>query len=145
MHADRALDADRDLYQVFGGYRGKRFRLGAHYTRQHREAARNTTSRDVDIDIISGFAIWDVKREKVSVFGRVDRFDDPSPSGASVAYLPFDPRAPFTFTVAGFEWYLHPRVRISPNVEWATYDDLPNGTPIQDDVVARVTFYWVFP
>jgi hypothetical protein len=40
----------------------------------------------------------------------------------------------------GVEWYLHPSVRISPNVEWVDYDDPAIGK----DVVPRVTFYWTW-
>jgi hypothetical protein len=52
--------------------------------------------------------------------------------------------AAFTYAVTGLEYYLHPSVRFSPNVEWVTY-----GTPAKagvaqprNDVVARVTFFW---
>jgi hypothetical protein len=144
-HADRALEADRDIYQLFGGWRAKSFRVGAHYSRQNRNAANNTKNPDLELDIVSAFAVVDVKREKFTVFGRFDRFDDPNPGGASIAYLPIDPRVPYNFLLAGFEYYLHPKVRFSPNFEIVGYDDLPNGTSIKKDVVGRVTFYFVFP
>jgi hypothetical protein len=146
FHANRAQDADRQTIQGFGGWRGKQFRAGFQYTHQVRELASTATSgSDTELDLYSGFAVFDVKRETLSVFGRFDRVDDPNPGAAGIAYLPIDPRVPYTFGLLGVEYYVHPKVRFGPNVEWVVYDDLPNGTPVDKDVVGRVTFYWVFP
>ena len=49
-------------------------------------------------------------------------------------------RAPFNAFIAGFEYYLFPTVRISPNVEYFSYDD--SVADVSKDVVARVTFFW---
>lgn len=72
------------------------------------------------------------------------RFADPNPDGSRIDYLPFDTRAKYTFVVAGVEYYLFRSVRVSPNVEWVSYGDVPTGPPIKGTVVPRVTFYWIW-
>ena len=87
----------------------------------------------------SGFGIFDVVRQKVSVFARVDRFNDPNPDGAGIAFLPIDPRVQYTFTLTGVEFFLLPSVRFSPNLETVSYGTLPDGTSPKTDVVFRAT------
>jgi hypothetical protein len=98
----------------------------------------------VDLDLVSGFGVVDVKPQKFTLFGRVDRFSDACPDCAGIDYLPIDTQGPFTLTLAGAEFYAHPSVRFSPNVEWVSYDTPTLGPPPKDDVVVRMTFYWVF-
>ena len=45
------------------------------------------------------------------------------------------------------EWYLHPKFRLSPNVEVVNYGHGPlvAGADIKNDVVPRLTFYWSWP
>lgn len=140
-HFARDGDTDRSIYQIFAGYRQPRFRGAFQYYRNTRNVA---TGSDLELDMYSGFGIFDVVRQKVSVFARVDRFDDPNPDGAGIAYLPIDPRARYTFFLGGVEYYLLPSVRFSPNVETVSYGKLPNGTAIKNDVVWRATMYWVW-
>jgi hypothetical protein len=99
---------------------------------------------DLELDMYSGFGIFDIVRQKWSVFGRVDRFDDPNPDGAGIAYLPIDPRAKYTFSLIGVEYFLLPSVRFSPNVETVAYGNLRDGTSIKTDLVWRATMYWVW-
>jgi hypothetical protein len=137
-------NADRHIGQGFVGYRNKKARAAFQYLFQRRNAASGSPAPDLDLNIYSGFGVFDIVPEKWSVFGRVDRFDDPNPDGGRIDYLPIDPRAKYTFLLAGVEHYLFPSVRISPNVEWVHYDDLDGGPDIDDDVAIRVTFYWVW-
>jgi hypothetical protein len=89
--------------------------------------------------------VWDIKKQKASVFARVDRFSDPCADCSGIDYLPIDTKEAFTTTIAGFEYYIHPSVRFSPNFEFVKYSDPPAGTTApKDDVVARLTFYWVW-
>ena len=140
-HFARDGDTDRSMYQVFAGYRQPKFRGGFQYYRNTRNVA---SGNDLDLDMYSAFGVFDIVREKWSVFARVDRFDDPNPDGAGIAFLPIDPRARYTFTLTGVEFYLLPSVRFSPNLETVSYGRLPDGTSIETDVVWRATAYWVW-
>jgi hypothetical protein len=147
MSQQRARDADRNYGQVFVGYRGKEWgRFGAHYSYQERKPVSSSTAPDIEIDLYSAFAIWDIVPKKWSVFARYDIYDDPCGSDCpGIDYLPIDGNQPFDLLIAGFEWYLHPAVRLSPNVEIVTYDDAPAPLPQPaDDKVGRLTFFWTF-
>ena len=134
-------DTDRSIYQIFAGYRQPRFRGAFQYYRNTRNVA---TGDDLDLDVYSGFGVFDIVKQKWTVFARVDRFDDPNPDGAGIAYLPIDPRAKYTFFLTGVEFYLLPSVRFTPNVETVSYGKLPDGSSIKTDVVWRATMYWTW-
>ena len=143
--SNRAGDADRTTAQIFAGYRQPRWRAGFQYSNQTRKAA-GLSDVDTDIEIMSGFGVFDVKPQKFSVFARVDRFNDPCADCPAIDYLPIDGRQPFTLTLAGVEYYVHPSVRFSPNVEYVAYGDPPDGSdkPVRASAAARLTFYWVW-
>ena len=98
----------------------------------------------------SVFGVFDVVPKKGTLYARLDWLsgnnqqnpDSGVPGVDGIDYLPIDPRFDFTFLVTGFEWYLHPNLRVGPNVEWVKYGDGPPGISINDDVVLRATFYW---
>ena len=140
------LAASRTTAQVFAAYRAKTARAGFLYSHQQRQAVEGSTAPDLSLDIYSGFGVVDLKPKKLSVFARVDRYDDRCPDCSDIAYLPIDTSAPFTLMLAGVEYYIHSSVRFSPNVEWVAYS-APNAagaaTP-KDDVVWRATFYWAW-
>jgi hypothetical protein len=143
-HFVRDGSADRTTAQIFGAYRGKRGRVGAQYSFQKRRAADGTGARDLDLDIVSGFGVFDVVPRKATVFLRVDRFADPCPDCAGIDYLPIDTREAFTTTIAGVEFFVHPSVRFSPNVEWVNYGSPPSGTKPEDATMLRLTFFWTW-
>lgn len=140
----RDRDADRTTAQILAAYRAKQGRAGFQYAYQKRRAATGTTAADTNLDVFSGFAVWDIKRQKASVFARIDRFSDPCADCSGIDYLPIDTREAFTTTIAGLEFYVHPSVRFSPNFEYVKYGEPASGTAPKDDVVARLTFYWVW-
>ena len=73
-------------------------------------------------------------------------YDDPcGPDCPGIDYLPIDGGQPFDLYIVGFEWYIHPSVRFSPNVELVKYDD-PPGLLVkpEDDQVLRLTFFWTW-
>lgn len=142
--SDRAGDADRTTGQIFGAYRGERGRAGAQYVRQTRQAANGSTAPDLELDIYSGFGVLEV-RDKTTAFVRVDRYNDPCPDCAGIDYLPIDTTQPFTLTIAGIDYAVHPAVRISPNVEWVKYGSREGSTTSPaDDLAARLTFSWAW-
>lgn len=140
----RDKDADRTTAQIFAAYRAANARVGVQYSFQKRRAAHGTTAADIDLDVVSGFGVWDITKQKASIFARIDRFSDPCADCSGIDYLPIDTKTAFTTTIAGAEFYVHPSVRFSPNVEYVKYDNPPSGTTPKDDVVARLTFYWVW-
>ena len=147
---ERPLGQDRTIAQVFGGLRTKNARAGAQYLWQQRRSG--TSAPDTEIDIVSAFGVFDVVPEKATVFGRADWVDGNNmktsdtglPGADGIDYLPIDPRFDFTFVVVGFDWYLHRSLRFSPNIEFVTYGDGPAGVSVDNDVVPRLTFYWVW-
>jgi hypothetical protein len=142
-HFSRKDNADRETAQIFVGYRATRGRVGFQYSFQKRKAA-NGIGSDTDLHVASGFGVFDIKRQKTSVFVRVDRYNDNCPDCGGIDYLPIDTHQPFTLTIAGLEYYIHPSVRFSPNVEYVAYSSPSVGSKPKNDTAARVTFYWVW-
>jgi hypothetical protein len=145
-HFNRANDADRTTAQIFVAYGAERGRVGFQYSFQKRRPARPVPPglSDINLDLFSGYAVYDIKPKKMSAFARVDRVADPCRDCAALDYLPIDPGTPFTMTLLGMEFYAHPSVRFSPNVEIVAYDTPGVGAKPKNDVVARFTFYWVW-
>lgn len=141
----RQEDATRTLAQVFTAYRATKGRVGFQYSFQKRRAAAGLGGPDTNLDVYSGFGVYDIRPEKVSLFARVDRFNDPCADCGDIDYLPIDTHSPFTLTVAGLEYYIHPSVRLSPNIEYVAYG-APAGLAAQprNDMALRLTFYWVW-
>ncbi len=142
----RALGADRTTYQAFAGYQDKMGRVGFQYTYQQRKPASTAAAGtpDTKLHVLSGFGVYHLKPGKVSIFARVDRFNDPTPDGAGIDYLPIDTKEAFTFATGGLEVYIIPNLRVSPNVEFVKYSNPVTGAKPKDDTVARVTFYWTW-
>ena len=150
MAADfnRPRDADRTTEQIFVGYRGKTWgRVGGQYSYQERKPVSSSTADDIELDLYSAFAVWDIKPKKFTLHARYDVYDDPCGADCpGIDYLPIDGGQPFDLLIAGFEWYLHPSVRVGPNVELVSYDDAPGRrlpNP-KDDTVVRLTFFWTW-
>ena len=139
---------DRTTAQAIAGYQGAQFRLAAQYVHQKRQSGKAGTP-DTKIGVWSSFGVWEFKPKKATVFGRFDRVkaklgsaDAGLPGAETIDYLALSNKAPFKFFNLGFEYSLHPSIRISPNLEWVSYDDAPDGTSIKTDVVPRLTFFW---
>lgn len=138
-HANRAKDADRTTAQVFAGWRAPRLRAGAQYSLQR----RRTTTGETDLDLVSGFGVFEVQ-PRLSAFARIDRVADTCTDCGAIDYLPIATTHPFTTVIAGVDYALHRSVRISPNVEWVHYRDndvAASAAPV-DDKVLRLTFSW---
>jgi hypothetical protein len=116
------------------------------YAHQDRHAVEGSMEPDLRLDVYSGFGVVDLKPRTFSIFARVDRYNDPCPDCSDIAYLPIDTSAPFTLALAGVEYYIHPSVRFSPNVEWVAYSAPKTAGSVtpKDDVVWRATFYWAW-
>jgi hypothetical protein len=117
--------------------------VGFQYTFQRRKP-NNGVGTNVDLDISSVFGVYDLPRRKLTFYARVDRFADACADCTGIDYLPIAGNAPFTFTLAGFEYYILPSVRVGPNFEYVAYSDPVIGAKPKNDTVARFTFYWVW-
>jgi hypothetical protein len=149
-YAARPEDQDRLTAKVFLGWRGASFRVGGQYLWQERRSGSSEVPRTA-IRILSAFGALELVPKKATVFAR---WDDVAarqgtggyvlglPGASGIDYLPISPAAPFRAWILGFEWHLHPAVRVGPNVEWVTYRAPVTGPPIEDDVVPRITFFW---
>ena len=138
---NRDKGADRTTAQVFAGYRAKKARAGFQYSFQKRRAATGSTASDIDLNVMSGFVVADLKRGKSSAFVRVDRFADACADCSGIDYLPIENKSPFTLTIAGLEFLPHPAVRFSPNVEGVVYSTSTGATTKpKSDIAARLTF-----
>jgi hypothetical protein len=56
-------------------------------------------------------------------------------------------QSPFTMWIAGGEWFLHPSVRVGPNLELVRYSKDPDPVNFpgrRQDSILRFTFFWTF-
>lgn len=141
--SDLPQGADRQAFQVFTAYQHAKGRAGFNYLWGKRDEAADGSVPGAEVTVVSGFGVLNVRPQKLSLLGRIDRVMDPLPDG-SVDYLPISTAAPFTFGLVGVEYYLHPSVRFSPNLELVAYDRPGSNPKPDDDVVVRATFYWAW-
>lgn len=138
-HEGRPGGTDRTTFQGFVAVRQDRWRAGLQYATQQRD---RDDAESLRLDLASAFAVWNV-RDDVSALVRIDRMFDPNPEGDRIPYLPFDPTAESMLLIAGVDFRIHPRFGVVPNVEWIAYD-ADTGTDPDDDLMARLTFYYSF-
>lgn len=138
---NRASDADRRTGQIVVGYRTARGRAGFQYAYQRRGSL---SAPATELNVFSGFGVFDIKRQKLTAFARVDRMNNPCLDCPGIDYLPIDATTPFTFTLVGLEYYVLPSLRFGPNVEYVAYSEPAAGARPRNDLAARLTFYWVW-
>jgi hypothetical protein len=150
----RPKEQDRTTAQGIIGYRNSKFgRVGGQFLWQQRNSGVDSIDAQ-EIAIWSGFFVWDVKPKKADLFVRVDVVDGTRgdvdtglPGADGIDYLLLSPRSNFTTVIVGGEWYLHPSIRVGPNLELVKYNDDPDPTnfPGRDqDRIYRLTFFWTF-
>ena len=132
-YENRPGRTDRSTWQLFAGHKSDALRWGLQYSHQDRED-------DPTLELASAFLVTDL-RESLSVLARIDRLLEPSPRGDGIAYIPFDPRARATMSLAGLEYRVTPRFRVTPNVVWTNYDRSADGVRPEDDLHLRLTFF----
>jgi len=142
-YGKRPAGQDRTTAKGLIGFKKPEFRVGAEYVYQKRDSG--TASPDTSVDIWSAFGVWEFKPKKADVFARFDDVKakaggvDIGLSGVeTIDYLVLSNMSPFNGYIFGFEYFLHPAIRISPNVEIFDYDD----SAVSKDVVPRLTFFW---
>jgi hypothetical protein len=128
-------------------------RVAAHYVWQERKSGE-ADAPDQTIAVWSGFVVWDIRPRKADLFFRADRVkgnrggvETGLPGAEDIDYWLLSSQSPFTTWIVGGEWYLHPSVRLSPNLELVRYSNDPdpaNAPGRRQDSVLRLTFYWTF-
>jgi hypothetical protein len=148
-YGKRPSGQDRTTAKGLLGFKKNAFRVGAEYLWQKRKSG--TAAADTKIGIWSGFGNWDVKPKRAALFARFDSVKAKKgganvglPGADAIAFWSFSNAAPFKLYLAGLEFYVRGSIRISPNVEWVSYDDPATGPSIHKDVVPRITFFWTF-
>ena len=151
--ATRAADEDRHTVQGIAGYRNDFGRLGGQYLWQKRRSGADDAP-DQTIGIWSGFAVWEVRPKKADLFLRADHVqghlgdtETGLPGAEGIDYWLLSAQAPFTTWIVGGELYLHPNIRLSPNLETARYTHDPDPANFpgrRQDSILRVTFFWTF-
>jgi hypothetical protein len=148
-----ASGANRHTAQGVAGFQRDTIRVGAQYLWQERQSGDGMLP-DQTISVWSGFVVWDVVPKKADLFLRSDfvkgdlgGMETGLPAAEDIDYLLLSSQAPFSTWIAGGEWYLHPAVRFSPNLEIVRYTHDPD--PVQSpgrrqDAILRFTFYWTF-
>jgi len=136
---ERPGRANRSTLQAFLAYQTERFRTAALLARQNRELPDGGNAK---LEIGSVFAVGKLASKTWAVL-RLDRNFDPNPEGATIAYIPFSPRARSTLAVAGMDYTPIPEVHLIPNVELVYYDKVA-GTRPTTDVIPRLTLYYLW-
>ena len=134
----RPLQADRNTYHAFLGYKRDWGRLGIQYGHQKRKG-----DSKVNLDVLSFFGFVNVS-PRVTLIGRYDRMFDPNPEGPGIPYLPFDPTAKFHFFLTGIDWKVTEEFSLIPNLEVVRYDKREDGSRPATDVMPRMTFFYRF-
>ena len=152
-YGKRPNGQNRTTAQGFVGWRNKVARVGGQYLYQERKSGKDGVP-DQKIDIWSGFGVWEVLPKKAELFARFDSVkgdlggaDTGLPGADGIDYWIMSTKQPFKAYFFGGEWFLHPSIRISPNVEWVKYDNDPDPVkfPGRDqDRIFRITFFWTF-
>ena len=129
---------DRYVVQSLLGYEVERGRVGVLAARQHRQLSDTSA---IDLDVMSAFLVAKVS-PRVKVLGRVDRMFNPNPDGATISYLPFDPKAKSMLVMGGLDVELDARFHLIPNIQAVFYD---GATPKpSNDLMLRTTFSITF-
>jgi hypothetical protein len=151
--ASRPAGEDRQTAQGIGGLRSDVMRVGAQYLWQERRSGQVDVPNQT-IAIWSGFGVWDVLPKKADLFFRVDTVkghladvETGLPDAEGIDYWLLSSQSPFTNWIVGGEWFLHPSVRVGPNLELVRYAHDPDPTNFpgrRNDSIFRVTFFWTF-
>ena len=149
----RPAGEHRQTAQGVAGFRNDVARAGVQYLWQERKSGQDDVP-DQTITVWSGFAVWDFLPKKANLFFRLDDVkgnlggvETGLPGAEGIDYWLLSSQAPFKTWILGGEWYLHPAVRLSPNLELVRYASEPDPTNFpgkRQDSMLRLTFFWTF-
>ena len=149
----RPDDEHRQTAQGIAGFRAGATRVGGQYLWQQRRSSLADIPHQT-IAVWSGFGVWEFLPKKANLFlradsvnGHLDDVETGLPGAEGIDYWLLSSQSPFKNWIVGGEWYLHPAVRLSPNLEMVRYEDDPdpiNNPGRRQDAQLRVTFFWTF-
>jgi hypothetical protein len=149
----RPAGEHRQTAQGIAGVRGDAGRIGGQYLWQQRRSGQAGVPHQT-ISVWSGFGVWEFMPKRASAFlradsvsGRLGDLETGLPGAEGIDYWLLSSQSPFTTWIVGGEWYLHPAVRLSPNLEIVRYENEPdpvNEPGRRQDALFRVTFFWTF-
>ena len=149
----RPAGEDRQTAQGVAGFRNNVGRVGGQYLWQQRRSGQEAVP-DQTISVWSGFGVWEFLPKKANLFLRADSVtgdlggvETGLPGAEGIDYWLLSSQSPFTTWILGGEWYLHPAVRLSPNLEMVRYESEPDPTNFpgrRQDSLLRLTFFWTF-
>jgi hypothetical protein len=152
-YGTRPAGQDRQTAQGFAGFRNELLRVGGQYLWQERKSGAEGTA-DQTIGIWSGFVVWDFLPKKADLYFRADgvkgklgSVETGLPGADGIDYWLLSPNSKFTMWIVGGEWYLHPSIRVGPNLELAKYANDPDPVNFpgrNQDSILRLTFFWTF-
>jgi hypothetical protein len=138
--------------QAVVGVRNTVARIGGQYLWQDRRPGRDDAPNQ-GISVWSGFGVWE-RQNRADLFFRVDAVkgdlggvETGLPGAEDIDYWVLSSQSPFTIWIVGGEWYLHPSVRLSPNLELVRYARDPDPVTFpgrREDAILRFTFFWTF-
>jgi hypothetical protein len=147
----RAAGEHRHTAQGIVGFRNAVARAGAQYLWQARKPGPDDPNQK--ISVWSGFGVWE-RPNRADLFVRVDGVtgdlggvETGLPGAEAIDYWLLSSQSPFTMWIAGGEWFLHPSVRLSPNLEFVRYGKDPDPVNFpgrRQDSILRLTFFWTF-
>jgi hypothetical protein len=147
----RAEGEHRHTAQSIAGFRTAATRVGGQYLWQTRKPGPDVPNQEVSV--WSGFAVWE-RPNRADLFFRVDAvngalggIETGLPGAEGIDYWLLSSRSPFTMWIGGGEWFLHPSVRLSPNLEIVRYSKDPDPVNFpgrRQDSILRLTFFWTF-
>jgi hypothetical protein len=150
-YGTRAAGEHRHTVQGIAGYRTAVTRVGGQYLRQTRKPGSDDPNQA--ISVWSGFGVWE-RKDRADLFFRVDGVrgdlggvETGLPGAQDIDYWLLSSQSPFTMWIAGGEWFLHPSVRLSPNLEVVRYSKDPDPVNFpgrRQDSILRLTFFWTF-
>lgn len=141
-------------FQGFAAYKTDAFRVGVQFAQQKRSGVKQTNNKgedneetitldDFDVSLISGFAVVKVS-DGLNVLIRVDQMLKLNPSAEEISYIPMSNDAKSLLVIAGLDYSPAKNVHIIPNVEMVSYAKPKDMERLDSDIIARVTFYYVF-
>ena len=149
----RSAGEHRQTAQGIAGFRTDAGRVGAQYLWQERRSGQPDVPHQ-RISVWSGFGVWDVLPKKADLFFRLDKVEGDLggvetglPDADGIDYWLLSSQSPFSTWIIGSEWYLHPAVRVGPNIELVRYTNDPDPTNFpgrRQDSILRLTFFWTF-
>ncbi|MBI2568640.1 MAG: hypothetical protein HYV63_16585 [Candidatus Schekmanbacteria bacterium] len=133
---NRPGDTNRKTYQVFAGFKGGWGRVGALAARQTRDSA---DGEDVDLDLVSLYGVVNTS-DNSSLLARYDKTLDVIPGADKISYYTFDKSSKSNLLIVGWDYRVHKRFSVIPNVSYAFYDAEGDAEAPDDDIIAKLTF-----